>query len=133
MSGLDSGLGPPFVLLQAAPAGPDYSFFVMMGLIFLIFYFLVLRPQQKRQKDHEEMLKGVERGDMVITSGGLHGRVIAIEDDFLTLEIASLKGGDHVRVHVSRGRLDSVRKGAGAPVAKPAGKGKAGRGKGGGA
>lgn len=66
-------------------------------LIFLIFYFLLIRPQQKKAKEHKEMLASIKKGDEVVTSGGLHGRVIGITDDIITLEIAN-----NVRVKVSR-------------------------------
>lgn len=101
---------PAAVLLQAEPGGFDPSFFVMMGSIFLIFYFLVMRPQQKRQREQEEKLKSAEKGDRVVTTGGLHGKVVGAAEDVLTLEIATLKGGEKVRVRVERARLDSVTK-----------------------
>jgi len=101
------------LLQQGAPPATDFSFFLMMGLVFLIFYFLVLRPQRKRQLEHEEMLKGAEKGDEVVTSGGIHGKVTGVTDDVLTVEIASMKSGERVRVKVSRNRLDSVKKAKG--------------------
>ena len=77
------------VLLQAQPGGADLSFFLMMGAIFLIFYFLVIRPQQKRAKEHRNMLGAIKRGDQVITNGGIIGRVARIEGDgILLVEIA---------------------------------------------
>jgi preprotein translocase subunit YajC len=81
-----------------------------MGMILLIFYFLLIRPQQRKQKEHERMIKGVERGDSVVTAGGVHGRVTGVSEDVLTVEIAALKGGDRVRVKVDRSRIDSVMK-----------------------
>jgi preprotein translocase subunit YajC len=100
------------VLLQAegAPAGPDYSFFLMMGMIFLIFYMLVMRPQQRQQKEKDQAIKGAVKGDRVITAGGLHGMVTKVADDFLTVEIARVKGGASVEVEVARARIDSVEK-----------------------
>ena len=98
------------VWLQAQPQGPDYSFFLMMGMIFLIFYFLLIRPQQKRQRETEEMIKAVKKGDDVVTAGGLHGKVVGVTDDILTLEIAVLKG-ERVRVKLARAKVESVSKG----------------------
>ena len=94
---------------QAAPAprGMDASFFLMMGAIFAIFYFLVLRPQQKKQRALEQAVKSAAKGDQVITAGGLHGKIVATADDHVTLEIASVKG-QGVRVQVSRARIESV-------------------------
>ena len=102
------GMQLTFAAQEAAPAaGLDPSFFLMMGAIFAIFYFLVLRPQQKKQKALEEAVKSAAKGDRVITAGGLHGRVVAAEEDALSIEIASIKG-QPVRVLVSRARIDSV-------------------------
>jgi preprotein translocase subunit YajC len=102
------GVLPAVVPLQAAePGGLDMSFFVVMGVIFLIFYVLVMRPQQKRQREHEEALKAVGKNDSVITTGGLHGLVSETADDVLTLEIARIKGSP-VRVKVQRARIESI-------------------------
>ena len=99
---------PAVVWLQAEQgAGPDMSFFLVMGVIFLIFYVIVMRPQQRRQREHEAALKAVGKGDRVITTGGLHGRVAEAADDVLTLEIARVKG-ERVRVEVQRARIESI-------------------------
>ncbi len=110
-----------FGLLQAQPEASPFSMFIPMAAIFLIFYFLLIRPQQRRQKEQEQMLKSVERGDSVVTSGGVHGKVTGVTDDILTIEIATLKSGDRVRVKVERSRLDKVTK-AGDKDAKSANK-----------
>ena len=72
----------------------------------MIFYLLLIRPQQKRKREHGEMLKAIEKGDQVVTAGGLHGKVVGTSDDTLTLEIAALKG-ERVRVKVDRERIES--------------------------
>ena len=92
-----------------ASEGSPFGMLVPMALIFMIFYFLLIRPQQKRQKQTEEMLKAIEKGDQVVTSGGLHGKVVGVTDDVLTLEIAAVKG-ERVRVKVSRARVESSKK-----------------------
>ena len=99
-----------FVPLQAAEEPSPFNMLVPMGLIFLIFYFLLIRPQTKRQRELEQAVKGIEKNDTVVTAGGLHGKVVGITDDVLTLEIAALKG-ERVRVKVSRGKIESVQKG----------------------
>jgi preprotein translocase subunit YajC len=102
---------PAFVLLQAGPP-PDSSPFGMLfpiAAIFAIFYFLLIRPQQKKQRDQEKMLKGIEKGDNVVTAGGLHGRVSGVTDDVLTLDIGGVKG-ERMRVKVSRARVEGVTK-----------------------
>jgi preprotein translocase subunit YajC len=95
---------------DAAPAsqGMDASFFLMMGVIFAIFYFLVLRPQQKKQRVLEDAVKTAVKGDQVITAGGLHGKIVSTDEAVVTLEIATVKGGQAVRVQVSRSRIESV-------------------------
>jgi preprotein translocase subunit YajC len=69
-------------------------------LLFVVFYFLLIRPQQKKAKVHKEMLSKVEKGDNAITNGGLYGRVTAVAEDTITLEVA-----DNVRVKVARGAI----------------------------
>jgi len=74
-------------------------------LIFVIMYFLILRPQQKRVKSHAEMVKNVRKGDTVITSGGLIGRVTkVVDDDQVEIEVA-----DGVRVRQMRSMVSDVR------------------------
>jgi preprotein translocase subunit YajC len=89
---------------EAAPADP-FGFLIPMAAIFLIFYFLLIRPQQKRQKDHEKMLTAIEKGDRIVTSGGVHGTVTGATEDVLTLEIANVKG-ERVRIKIDRARID---------------------------
>ena len=107
MNAIEVGLVP----LQAAPEQSPLGMLVPMGLIFLIFYFLLIRPQQKRQRDQDALLKAIDKNDRVTTAGGLQGKVVGITDDVLTIEIAALKSGESVRVKVSRAKVDSVAKG----------------------
>ena len=92
------------IWLQAKSSGP-FELLVPMGAIFLIIYFLLIRPQSRRQKEHEKMLAALGKGDRVVTAGGLHGVVTGAEKDVLTLEIAALKG-ERVRVKVDRARVE---------------------------
>lgn len=71
--------------------------FVPLILIFVVFYFLLIRPQQKRAKEHQNFLKELKRGDQVVTNGGLIGEITGLTDTVVTLEIA-----DKIRVKVSR-------------------------------
>jgi preprotein translocase subunit YajC len=99
------------VPLQAAADQPSpLGMLVPMGLIFLIFYFLLIRPQQKRQRDLDAMIKAIEKNDNVVTAGGLHGKVVGVTDDVLTVEIAVIKG-ERIRVKISRAKVESVTKG----------------------
>lgn len=84
---------------------PLTSFLVPMILVFVIFYFPMLRPQQKRVKQHQEMIKNLRRGDTVITSGGLIGKVTkVVDDEQIEVEIA-----DDIRVRQVRSMVADVR------------------------
>jgi len=79
---------PGIVLAQAQPPGAGMGQLVMMLLIILVFYFLLVRPQQRKQKEHQTMVDALKKNDRVITSGGLHGRIIEVSESSVTLEIA---------------------------------------------
>jgi len=100
---------PGLVPLQADPVGGGILSFLPFILIFFIFYFLLIRPQQKRQQQQESMLKAIEKGDDVVTAGGIHGKVTGVTEDVLTVEVAALKG-ERVRLKVARAKIDSVLK-----------------------
>lgn len=68
---------------------PGYETIVMLVLMFAIFYFLLIRPQQKRAKQHKQLLEALKIGDQVVTAGGIHGKVAALQEDVVTLEVAS--------------------------------------------
>lgn len=87
-------------MAQAAGTGPQGGLlaFLPMVALFVIFYFLLIRPQQKRQKEHKAMLADVAKGDEVVTMGGLLGKVVDLNDNFMTLEIAK---GTQVKVQRS--------------------------------
>ena len=113
------------VLLQAEGpgAGPDMSFFLMMGAIFMIFYLLVMRPQQKQQRTREAAIKAAAKGDRVVTNGGIHGVITGVSEDTVTVDIAHLKGGLRVEVEVSRSGLASVVKAGSAEASEKSEKG----------
>lgn len=77
--------------------------FLPLIILFVIFYFLLIRPQQKKAKEHKEMLSNLKRGDSVITGGGLYGRINAINEDVLTLDL-----GNGQEVKVNRGYIATV-------------------------
>ncbi len=93
--------------LQAQPEGSPFGAFVPIILITGIFYFLLIRPQQKKQKQLQKMIKAIEKGDSVVTSGGLHGKVTGVTDDVLTLDIGGVKG-ERIKVKVARARIENV-------------------------
>ncbi len=80
--------------------GGGFAALVPLLLMFAIFYFLLIRPQQKKQKKQREVLAALKRGDMVVTSGGLHGKITGLTERVITLEIA-----EKVRVKVGRGYI----------------------------
>ncbi len=88
---------------NGSPVGGDISFLIMMVVLFGIFYFVLIRPQQKKQKELKQMLENLTHGDTVVTSGGIHGKIVAITDNVITLEIA-----DKVRIKVSRAFIAEV-------------------------
>jgi preprotein translocase subunit YajC len=98
----------PALAQGASPFGGDGGMLMSLlpfVLIFVIMYFLILRPQQKRVKTHAEMVKNVRRGDTVITNGGLIGRVTkVVDDDQVEIEIA-----EGVRIRHMRSMLSDVR------------------------
>ena len=74
---------------QAAAQQPSIlASFIPLILIFLIFYFLLIRPQQKKQKEHKILLDSIQRGDEILSSGGILGKVIKVDNDKLTVEIS---------------------------------------------
>lgn len=80
-----------------------FGAFVPLILMFAIFYFLLIRPQQKKAKQHRELLSALKKGDRAVSSGGLHGVITGLSDDIVTMEIAP-----KVRVKVSRGSISGV-------------------------
>ncbi len=83
--------------------GGDIQFIIMMAIVFLIFYFLLIRPQQKKQKELKQMIDNVKHGDTVITTGGIYGKVTAVTDNVITIEIA-----DKVRVKVLKSHIGAI-------------------------
>jgi preprotein translocase subunit YajC len=94
---------------QAGGAAPGFDFISLLPLIliFVVFYFLLIRPQQKKMKAHRDMVGALKRGDKVLTSGGIIGTIVKVEDHELLVEIAK-----DVRVRVARGMISDL-------VAKP--------------
>jgi preprotein translocase subunit YajC len=93
-------VGVAYAAAPAAPsagAGQGFMSFLPLILIFGVFYFLLIRPQQKKAKEHQTFLAGLKKGENVVTSGGLFGVITGMTDTVVTLEIA-----EKVRVKVSR-------------------------------
>ncbi len=77
------------------PANPGYSMFIMIGIFFAIMYFMIIRPQQKRQKDHQKLIGSLSKGDEVVTSGGMMGKVLKVGENSIKVEIAE---GVHIKL-----------------------------------
>ncbi len=92
-------MGPP-PQGGTGPAPSPIMSFLPLIIIFVIFYFLLIRPQQKRAKAHRDFLNSLQRGDEVMTVGGLIGRIKGLTDEVVTLEVA-----DSVRVKVARAQI----------------------------
>ncbi|KAF0156658.1 MAG: preprotein translocase subunit YajC [Syntrophaceae bacterium] len=100
---------------QGAGGFGDWSFIIMMVVIFAIFYFLMIRPQQKKQKELKALLDNLAYGDTVMTTGGIHGKISGLADAVVTLEIA-----DKVRIKIARSAIGAVIQKAGSPAPSPA-------------
>ena len=88
---------------EAAQGAGGFASFVPLILMFAIFYFLLIRPQQKKAKEHRAMVSSLKKGDRIVTSGGIHGRITAVDETVLTVEIS-----DRVRVKINRGNVSVV-------------------------
>lgn len=88
---------------QSGAGGADISFIIMMAVLFGIFYFLIIRPQQKKQREIKDMLASLGHGDTVVTSGGIQGKITGLTDTIVTLEIA-----DKVRIKVLRSHIAAL-------------------------
>ena len=87
------GGGAPSALISFAP----------LILVFFVFYLLLIRPQQKKAKDHQAMLGQLKKNDEVVTSGGIYGKVVALTDSIVTLEVAP-----NVRIRVNRPQISEI-------------------------
>ncbi|MBV8156076.1 MAG: preprotein translocase subunit YajC [Dyella sp.] len=95
-----------FVIAQAAPAAaapnPIMTFLPLI-LRFVVFYFLMIRPQMKRQKEHRNMVAALSKGDEVVTNGGIAGKVDEVGESFITVEIAP-----NVKIKLQKGAVQQV-------------------------
>lgn len=88
---------------QQAQQGGGMQLLIMIGIFFLIMYFLLIRPQQKRAKEHKNLLSSLTKGDEVIVSGGILGKITDVGDSFVTLEVQ-----DGVTIKVQKQSVSSV-------------------------
>ena len=91
---------------EANPAQPSALLqFLPLVFLFVVFYFLLIRPQQKKQKEHASMLAKLDKNDEVITAGGIHATVISVGDKTATVRIA-----DNVKVEIEKSSIQQVKK-----------------------
>ena len=83
------------VLLQIAPEGGGMSTFLMFGLIIVVFYFFMIRPQAKKAKEMKQFREATQKGDRVVTIGGIHGKIVDVKETTLTIEV---EGGMKMKV-----------------------------------
>lgn len=76
---------------------------IPLVIMFGIFYFLLIRPQQKKAKEHKALLESLKKGDQVITAGGMHGKITAVEDTVVTIEVAN-----NVNIKFNKGHVAAV-------------------------
>ena len=100
-----------YQLFAMAPAGEGggggslISTLIMFGAIFAIFYFMIIRPQQKRTKEREKMLSNLQKGDKVVTSGGIHGTIAGIDEKTCLVDC-----GNNIKLKVERSAVTNVLK-----------------------
>ena len=96
---------------QPAPGGELFQILFLVGL-FAMFYYIVVRPQRKRQKEHQQLVAGLTKGDEVVTTAGILGKITALDDNYVTLTIADKVDVKLQRVHVHavlpKGTLKSI-------------------------
>ena len=103
MSLLDLIISPAAAQAVPAQQGSPMSLLVMMVLFFAVFYFMAIRPQMKRAKEHRALLAGLSKGDEILTNGGIAGRVEELGESFVSVEIA-----DGVSIKVQKNAITAV-------------------------
>ncbi|HTV50066.1 MAG TPA: preprotein translocase subunit YajC [Steroidobacteraceae bacterium] len=100
---MDALISPAWAQAGGGATGQGFAPLLMMVVLIGVFYFLLIRPQQKKAKDHQAMVSKLSTGDEVVTSGGILGRITEVGDTFVTLEIA-----DGVRIKVQKFQVTSL-------------------------
>jgi len=105
MLGLAFAMGSPAGGESAGGMLAQFQGMIPLVFMFAIFYFLLIRPQQKKAKEHRALLDALKKGDQVVTAGGMHGKVSSLDDQVVTLEIAP-----GVNVKVNKGFIATIKK-----------------------
>lgn len=104
MSLLDLLIPAAHAQAAGAPAQPSpWPSFILLAAVFVLMYFMMIRPQMKRQKEHRQMVEKLAKGDEVVTSGGIAGRIEEVGESFLTVEIA-----EGIRIRLQKGAINTV-------------------------
>lgn len=96
----------PLLMAPTGAAGDTASMtptLVTFGLVFLIFYFLIIRPQNKRQKETKQMLSALKKGDKIVTIGGIRGTITSVKEDFVVVKV-----DDNTKIQFSRSAISSI-------------------------
>ena len=93
-------MAPP---AEGGGGGGFISTIIMFGAIFLIFYFMIIRPQQKRAKERDKLLSNLQKGDKIVTSGGLHGTIAGLDEKTALIQVA-----DNVKMKFERSAITTV-------------------------
>ncbi|MDD4013951.1 MAG: preprotein translocase subunit YajC [Candidatus Omnitrophica bacterium] len=90
----------PDVSVQGAAQQSPMMSLMPIALIFIVFYFLLIRPQKKSQQEHAKMIAGLQKNDEVVTSGGMYGTIVSVQDDVVTLRV-----DDNVKIKIQKGSV----------------------------
>lgn len=91
------------ILLQAQPAAPQgqgYGFLIMMALVFVVMYFFMIRPQTKRQKELRKFQESLQKGDKIVTTGGIYGKIWEVRDQYIIIEV-----DDNVKIRCDKSAI----------------------------
>lgn len=105
MFGSSLAIAAPDAGASAGGMMAQFQGLIPLVLMFAIFYFLLIRPQQKKAKEHRALLDALKKGDLVVTAGGMHGKVNSLDDQVVTLEIAP-----GVNVKINKGFIATIKK-----------------------
>lgn len=100
---MDFLISPAYAQQATGGAGSIWPTLIMVGLFFVFMYFMIIRPQMKRQKEHRQLLENLEKGNEVVTQGGVAGKVRELGENFIVLEVA-----DNVQIRIQKQSVTSV-------------------------
>ncbi len=103
MIGLAFAMGTPLGGATGGSGQSAITSMVPLVIMFGIFYFLLIRPQQKKAKEHKALLESLKKGDQVVTAGGMHGKVTAVDENIVTLEVAN-----NVNIKFNKGHIAAI-------------------------